>query len=46
LAGIRYALRELTRDDVDALWTLGTASPVARVAAEVQRWLGRPVPAS
>jgi tripartite-type tricarboxylate transporter receptor subunit TctC len=44
--GIRYALRELTGDDVDALLTLGTASPAARVAAEVERWLGQPALAS
>ncbi|HKD25546.1 MAG TPA: Asp/Glu racemase [Xanthobacteraceae bacterium] len=40
---IRNALRELAGDDVDALLTLGTALPAARVAAEAERWLDRPV---
>ena len=40
---IRNALRELDGDDVDALLTLGTALPAARVAAEAERWLGKPV---
>jgi maleate isomerase len=40
---IRNALRELAGDDVDALLTLGTALPAAGVAAEAERWLGRPV---
>jgi maleate isomerase len=40
---IRDALRELAGDDIDALLTLGTALPAARVAAEAERSLGRPV---
>jgi maleate isomerase len=40
---IRHALRELADDDVDALLTLGTALPAARVAVEAERRLGLPV---
>jgi maleate isomerase len=40
---IRSALRELDGDDIDALLTLGTALPAAEVAAEAERWLGKPV---
>jgi maleate isomerase len=43
LADIRNALRELDGDDVEALLTLGTALPAASVAAEAERWLGKPV---
>jgi maleate isomerase len=43
LHDIRTALRELDGDDVDALLTLGTALPAASVAAEAERWLGKPV---
>ncbi len=40
---IRNALIELNGDDIDALLTLGTALPAARVSAEAERWLGKPV---
>ena len=43
LQDIRNALRELDGDDVEALLTLGTALPSGRVAAEAERWLGKPV---
>ena len=43
LQDIRNALRELDGDDVDALLTLGTALPAGAVAAEAERWLGKPV---
>ena len=43
LQDIRNALRELDGDDIDALLTLGTALPSASVAAEAERWLGKPV---
>ena len=40
---IRNALVELDGNDVDALLTLGTALPAANVAADAERWLGKPV---
>ena len=43
LQDIRNGLRELAGDDVDALLTLGTALPAGEVAAEAERWLGKPV---
>jgi maleate isomerase len=43
LKDIRDSLRELDGDDVDALLALGTALPAAAVAAEAERWLGKPV---
>ena len=43
LQDIRNALRELAGDDIDALLTLGTALPAGEVAAEAERWLGKPV---
>jgi hypothetical protein len=43
LQDIRGALRDLDGDDIDALLTLGTALPAAGVAAEAERWLGKPV---
>ena len=43
LAEIRTALRELDGNDVDAIVTVGTALPAASVAAEAERWLGKPV---
>ena len=43
LQDIRNALRELDGDDVEALLTLGTALASGRVAAEAERWLGKPV---
>jgi maleate isomerase len=43
LPEIRAALRELDGDDVDALLQVGTALPTVAVAAEAERWLGKPV---
>lgn len=43
LQDIRVALRELDGSDVEALLALGTALPSAGVAAEAERWLGKPV---
>jgi maleate isomerase len=43
LADIRAALRELDGNDVDALLQVGTALPTVVVAAEAERWLGKPV---
>ncbi len=43
LQDIRNALRELDGDDVQAILTLGTALPAAGVAAEAERWFGKPV---
>jgi maleate isomerase len=43
LADIRTALRELDGDDVEAIVTVGTALPAGSVAAEAERWLGKPV---
>jgi maleate isomerase len=40
---IRNALSELDGPDVDALVQLGTALPTVAVAAEAERWLGKPV---
>ena len=42
-AEIRGALRELDGPDVDALLQVGTALPAVAVAAEAERWLGKPV---
>lgn len=42
-ADIRTALRELDGDDVNALLQVGTALPTVAVAAEAERWLGKPV---
>jgi maleate isomerase len=43
LADIRKALRELDGDEVEAIVVVGTALPAASVAAEAERWLGKPV---
>jgi maleate isomerase len=43
LDDIRKALRELDGDDVDALLQVGTALPTVAVAAEAERWFGKPV---
>jgi maleate isomerase len=43
LADIRTALRELDGNDVEAIVTVGTALPAGGVAAEAERWLGKPV---
>jgi maleate isomerase len=40
---IRGALRELDGPDVDALLQVGTALPTVAIAAEAERWLGKPV---
>jgi maleate isomerase len=40
---IRNALRDLDGTDVDALLALGTALPASGVAADAERWLGKPV---
>jgi maleate isomerase len=40
---IRNALRGLDGDDVDALLQVGTALPTVAIAAEAERWLGKPV---
>ena len=42
-ATIRDALRELDGDDVDALVQVGTNLAAVEVAAEGERWLGKPV---
>ena len=36
-------MRELDDDEVDALLQVGTALPTVTVAAEAERWLGKPV---
>jgi maleate isomerase len=43
LSDIRNALKELDGPDVDALLQVGTALPTIAVAAEAERWLGKPV---
>jgi maleate isomerase len=43
LADIRNALKALDGDDIDALLQVGTALPTVAVAAEAERWLGKPV---
>ena len=43
LADIRAASGELDGNDVDALLQVGTALPTVAVAAEAERWLGKPV---
>jgi maleate isomerase len=43
LADIRNALKELDGPDIDALLQVGTALPTVAVAAEAERWLGKPV---
>jgi len=43
LGDIRDALKELDGPDVEALLQVGTALPTVAVAAEVERWLGKPV---
>ena len=40
---IRNALRELDGPDVDGLLQVGTALPTVAVAAEAERWFGKPV---
>ena len=40
---IRNALKELDGPDVDAILQVGTALPTVFIAAEAERWLGKPV---
>jgi len=40
---IRHSLRELDGPDIDALLQVGTALPAVAVAADAERWLGKPV---
>ncbi len=42
-ADIRNALKELDGLDVDALLQVGTALPTVAIAAEAERWIGKPV---
>lgn len=42
-ADVRNALKDLDGPDVDALLQVGTALPTVVVAAEAERWLGKPV---
>jgi maleate isomerase len=42
-ADIRDALKRLDGPDVDALLQVGTALPTIAIAAEAERWLGKPV---
>jgi maleate isomerase len=42
-AAIRDALRELNGPDIDALLQVGTALPTVAIAAEAERWFGKPV---
>jgi len=42
-ADIRNALKRLDGPDVDALLQVGTALPTVAIAAEAERWFGKPV---
>ncbi len=42
-ADIRNALSDLDGPDVDALLQVGTALPTVAIAAEAERWFGKPV---
>ena len=42
-ADIRNALRDLDGPDVDAVLQVGTALPTVAIAAEAERWFGKPV---
>jgi maleate isomerase len=42
-ADIRVALQSLNGPDVDALLQVGTALPTVAIAAEAERWFGKPV---
>ncbi|MGB7035101.1 MAG: Asp/Glu racemase [Xanthobacteraceae bacterium] len=42
-ADIRSALQNLDGPDVDALLQVGTALPTVAIAAEAERWFGKPV---
>ena len=37
------ALRQLDGDDIDAIVQVGTNLPAAKLAAEAERWFGKPV---
>jgi maleate isomerase len=43
IGDIRNALKELDGADVEALLQVGTALPTVAVAAEAERWFGKPV---
>jgi maleate isomerase len=43
LEDVRNSFRELDGPDIDALLQLGTALPAVGVAAEAERWFGKPV---
>jgi maleate isomerase len=40
---IRNALKDLDGPEIDAILQVGTALPTVSIAAEAERWLGRPV---
>jgi len=42
-AKLRQVLRDLDGDDVDALLQVGTNLSMARLAAEAEKWLEKPV---
>ncbi len=42
-ADVRNALRDLDGPDVDAILQVGTALPTVAIAAEAERWFGKPV---
>jgi maleate isomerase len=42
-AVVRNALKDLDGPEVDAILQVGTALPIVAIAAEAERWLGKPV---
>jgi maleate isomerase len=40
---VRSALKDLDGHEVDAILQVGTALPTVAIAAEAERWLGKPV---
>jgi maleate isomerase len=42
-AAIRNALKDLDGPEIDAILQVGTALPTAAIAADAERWLGKPV---
>jgi maleate isomerase len=40
---VRSALKDLDGHEVDAILQVGTALPSVAIAAEAERWLGKPV---
>jgi maleate isomerase len=42
-ADVRNALRDLDGPDIDAILQVGTALPTVAIAAEAERWFGKPV---